>query len=62
MFLILMKKEIYKETSQETDGLSEKTLLGYIYLKNKKFVGVDYAPFFHSWSTSVIQLGHERHD
>ena len=29
----LMKKEIYKETSQETDDLLEKTLLGYIYLK-----------------------------
>ena len=28
-----MKKEIYKETSQETDGLSEKTLSGYIYFK-----------------------------
>ena len=31
--LILMKKEIYKETSQETDGLLEKTLSRYIYLK-----------------------------
>ena len=28
-----MKKEICKETSQETDGLSEKNLSGYIYLK-----------------------------